>query len=172
MKAEYLALLKWAEDHDEQNFNFIRKFKFWDSSKKVDKVFKSEHEAVFKEISCLDCANCCRTTNTIVAEDEIYPIATFLNIKPETLIKDYLVMDEDGDFVFNGPPCPFLAEDNKCKIYEVRPHSCADYPHTDAPQRQRHVYSIANNTLICPAVAKMVQNMQEQRVHGSKDWDL
>lgn len=160
MKPEYVALLKWAEENEEKNFYFIRKFKFWSSSDKVDRLFKVEHEAAFAEISCLDCANCCRTTHTIVGGDEIYPIAEFLNIKPETLIKEYLVMDEDGDFTFNGTPCPFLAEDNKCKIYEVRPFSCADYPHTDGPGRQRHTHSITINTQICPAVALMVKRMQ------------
>lgn len=166
MKAEYIKLLKWAEKNKEDNYFFLRKFKFWDSSKKVDEVFEEEHNVAFKKISCLDCANCCRTTQTIVAQEEIYPIAAFLGIPAETFVKEHLEMDEDGDFLIKGKPCPFLADDNKCKIYEVRPHSCADYPHTDAPERQRHIYSIANNTLICPAVAEMVKNMRQYKVHN------
>ena len=29
-----------------------------------------------------------------------------------------------------GLPCPFLAEDGRCTVYEVRPRDCAEYPHT------------------------------------------
>ena len=42
----------------------------------------------------------------------------------------YLLRDVDGDTVMNQSPCPFLLEDNRCRIYEIRPVACRAYPHS------------------------------------------
>ena len=70
-------------------------------------------------------------------------------------------MDEEGDFVFNKTPCPFLGDNNYCKIYEVRPKACREYPHTNR-KRMKEILDITyENTFICPAVAKIIENIQE-----------
>ncbi len=52
-------------------------------------------------------------------------------MRESEFIQTYLVVDEDGDFVVNTKPCPFLGDDNFCSIYEQRPSDCQRFPYTD-----------------------------------------
>lgn len=128
--------------------------------KKLDALFHEEHEKIFSEIDCLDCANCCKTTSPIFRRMDIKKMSNFLKIKEAEFIEHYLMVDEDEDYVLKTAPCPFLLENNKCFAYEYRPLACREYPHTD----RKNMYQILNltkkNTLICPAVAQIVENMR------------
>ena len=101
----------------------------------IDSDFHDEHKAVFKELDCLECANCCKTTSPIFLQEDIGRISSYLKIKVGHFISKYLEMDEDGDFVLQKAPCVFLAEDNKCKVYDVRPKACSEYPHTNRNEK-------------------------------------
>ncbi|NQX92718.1 MAG: YkgJ family cysteine cluster protein, partial [Flavobacteriales bacterium] len=90
----------------------------------VDMKMESAHNEVFEEYNCLSCANCCKTTSPIVEPMDIDRMAHALGIKPVEFKIEYLVIDEDGDYVFHQAPCPFLGLDNKCKVYESRPKAC------------------------------------------------
>ena len=84
-------------------------------------------------------------------------MASFLRIKATDLIAQHMYLDEDGDYVFNGAPCPFLGSDNYCSIYEARPKACREYPHTDRKQFQQILDLSLKNTRICPAVARIFE---------------
>lgn len=72
----------------------------------------------------------------------------------------YLKMDEEGDWVLQQAPCPFLShEDNTCTIYDVRPQACAEYPHTNRKQISGILSITEENALICPAVSRIVQKI-------------
>jgi hypothetical protein len=75
--------------------------------------------------------------------------------------KTYLKIDEDGDFIFQNMPCPFLLPDNYCSIYEVRPKACQEYPHTD--RRKFHqVFSLTlKNIYTCPAVYEIAEELKK-----------
>lgn len=125
--------------------------------KDLDERFHAAHEAAFERMDCLTCGNCCRTTSPIIRERDLDRLAKHLRVKPGALIDAHLRMDEDGDWVFRGAPCPFLdLEDNRCSVYEQRPQACREYPHTD----RKHIAGIlpltARNAAICPAVAEVV----------------
>ena len=50
----------------------------------------------------------------------------------EAFVSAYLETDPDEPGLWmNSLPCPFLGEDNRCKIYEVRPEDCRSFPHTN-----------------------------------------
>jgi Fe-S-cluster containining protein len=129
------------------------------NKKKVDDLFHDEHEKVFKKIDCLSCANCCKTTSPIFRDVDISRIAKKLKVSIKDFISANLRIDEDNDYVLKSSPCLFLNEDNTCQIYEDRPLACREYPHTD----RKNMYQILNltvqNSLICPAVSRIVQKI-------------
>ncbi|MEQ9231312.1 MAG: YkgJ family cysteine cluster protein, partial [Cyclobacteriaceae bacterium] len=91
--------------------------------KDLDSRFHTLHDAVFSEIDCLECANCCKTTSPIFIQSDIDRMAKTLKMKSGEFIVQYLEMDEDGDFVLKSAPCPFLGIDNKCIVYKDRPRA-------------------------------------------------
>jgi Fe-S-cluster containining protein len=80
-------------------------------------------------------------------------------MKEAQFISLYLKMDEENDFVLRQSPCHFLGSDNKCSIYDVRPLACREYPHTDRKNMHQILDLTIQNTLICPAVSRIVQQL-------------
>ncbi|MFZ4522557.1 MAG: YkgJ family cysteine cluster protein [Bacteroidales bacterium] len=130
-------------------------------SRKLDERVHALHEAVFDKINCLDCANCCRTLGPRITDVDVRRIATSMRLKPSVFVERYLVVDEEGDYIFRSMPCPFLGSDNYCSIYDVRPKACREYPHTD----RRRVYQVMSLTLknsaICPAVFEILERLRK-----------
>jgi uncharacterized protein len=131
------------------------------NSRKLDERVHALHEAVFEQINCLDCANCCRTLGPRITDTDVRRIAASLRIKPSAFTEKYLVVDEEGDYIFRSMPCPFLGRDNYCSIYDVRPLACREYPHTD----RRRVYQVMELTLknsaTCPAVFEILERLRK-----------
>lgn len=130
--------------------------------RQFDSLFHTAHEEVFSKVDCLECANCCKTTSPIFRDVDIDRIAQHLGIRPSEVTSKYLHIDEDGDWVLNQSPCVFLNEDNTCRIYEVRPKACREYPHTDRKHMRQIVDLTYRNTLICPAVGLMVERIKSR----------
>lgn len=138
----------------------LKKLKSYD----VDALFHVQHEQVFAEINCLDCANCCKTTPALVSNEDINRIAKYLRISSKDFITKYVVKDDDGDTILNKTPCTFLGDDNTCAIYEVRPFACKDYPHTNRKKMNTILELTVKNTEICPAVTRILNNIQDSLV--------
>ena len=126
----------------------------------LDDRFHELHEEVFQEIDCLECANCCKTTSPIFIPADIDRIARGLRMKSVDFIEQYLRVDEEGDYVLKTAPCPFLGDDNKCFVYEDRPRACREYPHTDRKRMYQIMDLTLKNTLVCPAVGRIVQKLK------------
>ena len=120
------------------------------------------HDEVFEEIDCLKCGNCCRTTGPLFLQKDIERLAKRFRIRPGEFIEQYLRMDEEGAYVLQSVPCPFLGEDNYCSVYEDRPKACRTYPHTDHKTFHKITKLTAKNTRICPAAYLVVQRMIER----------
>ncbi|AGA79533.1 YkgJ family cysteine cluster protein [Echinicola vietnamensis] len=125
--------------------------------KLLDERFAAAHEEQFERIDCLDCANCCKTTSPIFLQIDIDRLAKKLRMKSSEFIDAYLHRDEEGDFVLNSAPCPFLGDDNKCFVYESRPKACREYPHTNRKNMHGILGLTLKNTLVCPAVHEIFQ---------------
>ncbi len=130
----------------------------------LDQKFHKGHEAEFKKMDCLSCANCCKTTSPIFRDADIRRISKHLRIKEGKFISDYLRMDEEQDYVLKSSPCSFLEKDNSCSIYDVRPLACREYPHTDRKNMFQVLEITAENSLICPAVARIVLAITSPRI--------
>ncbi|MDO4728982.1 MAG: YkgJ family cysteine cluster protein [Bacteroidota bacterium] len=150
-----------AKNKQIEHKKFLQKLKN-KPPKGLDDMVQDIHDAVFADIDCLSCANCCKTTGPLFTNKDIEKISKFFKISPQQFIDKYLRIDEDNDYVLQQLPCPFLDADNYCSIYAYRPKACAEYPHTD----RRKIYQInhltLNNTLICPAAYLVVEQMKKQ----------
>lgn len=129
------------------------------SSGEVNKVFHSQHDQVFNKFDCMQCANCCKTISPIITQHDMDRLARHLGQPVGQFIQQYLEMDEDGDFVFQQTPCPFLAADNACTVYDKRPDACREYPHTNRSKMKPILDLTLKNSLVCPAVWKMMQSI-------------
>lgn len=150
-----------AQTQSLQNKKFLNSLKKR-NPREVDDQFHTVHEEVFSEMDCLTCANCCKTTSPIFYQTDIERVAKALRVKPGDFIEKYLRIDEDKDFVLKSSPCPFLDEDNRCRVYQDRPKACREYPHTDRKKMVQIMDLTHKNTLVCPAVLEMVERIRLQ----------
>jgi Fe-S-cluster containining protein len=151
-----------AEKHDDDNYWFLRSLK-QRSFKKVDRIALELHQEAFSIVDCTKCANCCRTLRAVFSDEDIARIAGHLGMAPDELIAAYLERDEDeGHYRTKTAPCPFLGEDSKCTIYDVRPEKCRGYPFTDKPDFAFSTITHANNAVVCPAVFYVVEQMKRR----------
>ena len=126
----------------------------------LDRMMHGLHVEVFAKTDCLNCANCCKTTGPLWSERDKARVAKHLRLKTGEFETNYLRLDEDGDWVLQQLPCPFLESDNACSIYEIRPKACREYPHTDRAKQAQILDLTAKNALICPAVGEIVARME------------
>src|SRR5690349_969782 len=149
-----------AKNRSLENKKFLQSLKRKDA-RTVDREFHHQHDAVFEEVNCLECANCCKTTSPIFYQTDIERVAKSLRMKPGDFIEKYLRVDEDKDYVLKSSPCPFLDSDNYCQVYEDRPKACREYPHTDRKKMVQITELTYKNTLVCPAVLEMVERLKK-----------
>jgi Fe-S-cluster containining protein len=119
------------------------------------------HQEVFQEVDCLQCANCCKSIPPIVSTRDSKRIAKALGMPKGEFEDKYIVVDEDGDRVMNASPCPFLEQDNKCNIYEVRPAACRQYPHSGDSEFYKHLSLHKRNAKYCPALYEIIRRLAE-----------
>ena len=118
------------------------------------------HELEFKKTDCLECANCCKTTSPIFTTKDIDRISKSFRIKTRQFIDKYLNLDTDSDYVLKSSPCTFLAADNTCNIYDVRPKACREYPHTNRKNFEKISDLTLENVAICPATFNIVEALR------------
>lgn len=157
------ALQLQAAKKKKENSTFFRQLSGRDPGK-VDDAFHRLHEDVFEEVNCLDCGNCCRSLGPRITDADIRRVSSALKIKPSELTVKYLRLDEDQDYVFRTMPCPFLGENNYCKIYENRPRACREYPHTDRRRMQQVLSITLKNMETCPAVFEIVERLKNVKL--------
>jgi uncharacterized protein len=159
--------MKYQSDliNDKISRKATQKYMEWLKKKKpvkLDEVVQSIHNQVFAKVDCLECANCCKTTSPIFYPKDVERAAKALKIKAAFFEQEYLRVDEEGDYVLQQSPCAFLREDNKCSIYDNRPTACREYPHTNRKNFVQITELTYKNTLVCPAVVRIVKGLQEK----------
>ncbi len=160
LPANLLKPLNKAIQFKKENKKFLQNLT---RRKDVDQSFHPLHEEAFKRIDCLQCANCCKTTSPIFRDVDIDRIAKHLGMKSAQFTERYLHIDEENDWVLNTAPCAFLGADNYCSIYDVRPKACREFPHTDRKNMHQIMDLTYKNTMVCPAVASIVDKLRMQR---------
>jgi Fe-S-cluster containining protein len=117
------------------------------------------HEEAFRQVNCLDCASCCKNYSPRFKTPDIKRIARHLSLKEGVFIEKFLILDEEGDYVVNNKPCPFLGTDNFCSIYEVRPSDCARFPYTDEDVLLKRPQLTLKNASFCPIVYFVLEKL-------------
>lgn len=145
----------------QENAKYFKKLKAR-KPKQLDAVMADLHEETFRQIDCLSCANCCKTTGPLFLPSDIKRISKRLKMKPADFEVTYLRVDEDNDRVLQQVPCPFLGADNYCTIYEDRPKACREFPHTDRPKFHQITNITQKNVAVCPAVFTMVERLKTE----------
>lgn len=154
---EDIEKAKGQSEEIKQFLNKVRKKK----PKNLDELFHSAHEKTFREVDCLSCANCCKTTSPIFRDVDVARIAKKFRTSNAQFEAEYLRRDEDGDLVLKQSPCAFLNADNTCFIYDIRPQACREFPHTDRKRMIQILDLTRKNTEVCPAVSRIVFEMMK-----------
>jgi Fe-S-cluster containining protein len=148
-----------ARSKRKENKAFFKRLKSL-PPRQLDQQFHEAHEEAFSHIDCLSCGNCCKTTGPLFTDKDINRLAKHFGQRPADFIDHYLRVDEEGDFVLQSVPCPFLGQDNYCSVYEVRPKACREFPHTDRNRMHQILELTRKNIEVCPAVFEMVERMK------------
>ena len=135
----------------------LKKIKLKNRSSELEGI----HNNVFASFDCLQCANCCKSIPPIVSSRDSKRISSHLGLSKQEFQNKYLVQDNDGDTVINASPCPFLEEDNRCRIYEVRPNACRQYPHSGDYQFIENLNLHQQNIRYCPALFEIVRRISK-----------
>lgn len=130
---------------------------------KVLKQLPDLHEEAFEKIDCLTCANCCKNYSPRFKTPDIKRISKYLGMKEGDFIETYLTLDTDGDYVTKTKPCPFLEEDNTCRIYEARPSDCHRFPYTDEDVIIKRPAITLKNSTFCPIVYYVLENLRQAK---------
>jgi Fe-S-cluster containining protein len=97
---------------------------------------------------CTGCGNCCSggpDHYVFLSASEAEDIRSHLGLTPGWFKRRYLRRGPQGELVINnqgGGPCVFLTEDNRCRIYGVRPLQCRTYPFWPEVVKSRDVWRV------------------------------
>ena len=152
-------ILKNWEKKSADNQKKYKQFLHRADKNKVLKALPDLHEEAFSKIDCLQCANCCKNYSPRFKTPDIKRISKVLGLRESDFIDKYLRVDEDGDFVVNEKPCPFLGADNFCSIYEDRPSDCRRFPYTDEDVIIKRKELTLKNSSFCPITYYVLENL-------------
>jgi len=154
---------KWQQQAKDNQKAYKRLLEKGNKNKML-KALPDLHEEAFSKIDCLQCANCCKNYSPRFKTPDIKRIAKVLGMKEGDMVATYLRLDEEGDYVVKHAPCPFLAADNTCNIYEDRPSDCRRYPYTDEDVLLKRVALTLKNATVCPAVFTVLEKLNAMDV--------
>lgn len=126
---------------------------------KVLKALPALHEEAVAKTDCLQCANCCKNYSPRFKTPDIKRIAKYLKMKEGDFINSYLYVDNEGDYVLQSKPCPFLGAGNYCSIYESRPSDCRRFPYTDEDVLLKRPSLTLKNSGFCPIVYYVLERL-------------
>lgn len=156
-------LLKNWEKKSGDRIKLYKQYLHRADKKVVLKQLPDLHDEAFSNINCLDCANCCKNYSPRFKGPDIKRISKHMGMKEGDFKNEYLVVDEDGDYVVKSKPCPFLGADNFCSIYEVRPSDCSRFPYTDEDIIIKKQAITLKNASFCPAVYFVLEKLIEKK---------
>jgi len=146
---------KKSAEHQKQYKQWLQRA----DKNKVLRALPDLHEEAFEKVNCLDCAACCKNYSPRFKTPDIKRISKHLKMKEGQFIETYLRLDEDGDYVVNTKPCPFLGTDNYCSIYDQRPSDCERFPYTDEDVILKRPQLTLKNSTFCPITYYVLERL-------------
>jgi len=152
-------ILKNWERKSAENYKKYKQFLQRANKNQVLKALPDLHEEAFEKIDCLQCANCCKNFSPRFKTPDIKRISKLLKMRESDFIEKYLRVDDEGDFVVNTKPCPFLGADNFCSIYDDRPSDCRRFPYTDEDVFIKRKELTLKNSAFCPITYYVLEKL-------------
>lgn len=81
------------------------------------------------DLDCTKCAACCRDNEVILSEEDLQRFRD--GGRPDLAKPPYAKRQKDGRVLLTlleNKRCRHLKRDNRCGIYELRPHPCSEFP--------------------------------------------
>ncbi len=130
----------------------------------LDAIIANVEQEVWQQVSCLNCANCCKVMSPTYTNADIKRISAHLGMRPIDFKEKWLYRErKDNEWMNRSQPCQFLdLKTNMCSIYEVRPADCADFPHFHKRPSKDYFYIHKQNIEYCPATMLMIEKMKER----------
>jgi Fe-S-cluster containining protein len=148
-----------------ENQHFLEAIRLYRSAE-LDALAGPIIDKAYKTINCLDCGNCCKQLRPPFTPTDVERIAKQLSVSDSDFTKQYLEDVKSKEFkIMACNPCTFLDE-KACRMYAIRPDSCADYPHLHHPGFKYRIRSILENYSICPIVVEVVDELKERIAFG------
>lgn len=154
-------LLKNWEKKSSERQKLYKQFLARVDKNKAIRELPAIHEEAFTQVDCLTCANCCKNYSPRFKTPDIKRISKSLSLKESVFIEKFLKIDDEGDYVLQSKPCPFLGSDNHCSIYEDRPSDCRRFPYTDEDVFVKRQQLTLKNTSFCPAAYFVIEKLME-----------
>lgn len=151
----------WTQQARDNQKAYKRMLQKGANKNKILKKLPDLHDDAFEEIDCLECASCCKNYSPRFKNPDIKRIAKSLGMKEGEFVAKYLKLDEDSDYVLQQSPCPFLATDNTCNIYDDRPGDCRRFPYTDEDVLIKRVPLTLKNSTFCPITYRILDRLKE-----------
>lgn len=159
-------LLKNWEKKSKERQKIYKQYLQRASKNTVLKQLPDLHEEAFDKVDCLQCANCCKNFSPRFKTPDVKRISKLLRLRESDFIETYLKVDEDGDYVANTAPCPFLGADNYCSIYEDRPSDCRRFPYTDEDVIIKRQPLTLKNSTFCPITYFVLERLVQAEKAG------
>lgn len=109
-------------------------------------------------IDCTTCANCCRTLEPELSEEELQQLLTLRQETHKHLQTKFVGFDPVRGIHYLTPVCTFLT-DNKCLVYADRPSACREYPRLIPDLKFRWKKTIEDYA-ICPIVFNTIEQLK------------
>lgn len=159
-------LLKNWEKKSKERQKIYKNYLQRASKNNVLRQLPDYHEEAFSKVDCLQCANCCKNFSPRFKTPDIKRLSKLLQMRESDFIETYLKVDEDGDYVANTSPCPFLGDDNYCSIYEDRPSDCRRFPYTDEDVIFKRQPLTLKNSTFCPITYFVLEKLVQAEKEG------
>jgi uncharacterized protein len=140
------------------------------TDEQVDAWVDSIAQPIVATIDCTECANCCRSLDVYVTEDDANRLSDEFHISLDNI---ETVIDRDSAHQvkewgkFRAKPCGFL-EGKLCSVYEHRPETCRTYP-AFTPDFRWMIDDIIEGTSICPIIYNVLIRLSTDIDNGFLD---
>ena len=125
------------------------------------KAMKEAEKKAWEQVSCISCGNCCMTMTPTWKKAEVKRLASHLGMTYGEFYDKWLYTEEEtGDIMNRSTPCQFFdRKKGLCKVYELRPHDCAHFPHLYRKDFYDQAEVYEQNLHRCPATLVAIEHL-------------
>lgn len=126
-------------------------------AREVDNKVATIAARVMAAIDCTTCANCCKTLEPEISEEELQRLRSRSEDREQFMAK-FVGFDAVRGVHFLKPVCTFLT-DHTCSVYGDRPSSCREYPRL-VPDLKFRWKKTMEDYAVCPIVFNTIEQLK------------